>query len=123
MPLESRRKTDRPDGLPVGLSDEFASDAAKRTQWAAFIRRTPLRIAEGDLGVVVTGIRGLLMPPVTAVTSGNSFDRRWPKGGPWGTAESGHRGHTNNRGGGMIRAGWLLAGGDHRDSENVGQDR
>lgn len=81
-----RRKTDLPDGLPVGLSDEFTTDATKRTQWAAFIRRTPLRIAEKDLAVVVTGIRGFLMPLVAAMTTGAPFGQCWPKSGPWGEA-------------------------------------
>ena len=78
-----RRKTDVPDGVPVGLSEEFSSDAAKLTQWAAFIRRTPLRIVENDLGAVVTSLRDFLMPRCRAAASGAPFSRKWPKGGPW----------------------------------------
>jgi hypothetical protein len=78
-----RRKTTVPDSLPVGLSDEFSSDAAKRVQWTAFIRRTPLRASEENLSNIVTSIRGFLMPPCLAASSGATFDQKWPKGGPW----------------------------------------
>ncbi len=38
-----RRGTALPDGLPPGLGDEFANDAAKRRQWDAFVRRNGLQ--------------------------------------------------------------------------------
>ena len=78
-----RRKTDVPNGTPNGLADEFSSDAAKRTQWAAFIRRTPLRTTEMELSKVVTAIRGFLMPACLAAASGARFVQMWPKSGPW----------------------------------------
>jgi hypothetical protein len=37
-----RRKTPRPVGLPVGLSDEFIADKNKQSQWTAFIKRNSL---------------------------------------------------------------------------------
>ena len=78
-----RRKIDLPDSMPVGLSDEFSSDAIRLTQWAAFIRRTPLKIVEKDLAEVVTLIRGFLVPPCLAAACGATFARKWPKSGPW----------------------------------------
>jgi len=36
----SRRKTLLPADVPAGLSDEFAEDRLKQSQWTAFIRRT-----------------------------------------------------------------------------------
>ena len=38
-----RRGTALPEGLPLGLSDEFANDAAKRRQWDAFVQRNRLQ--------------------------------------------------------------------------------
>jgi predicted nucleotidyltransferase component of viral defense system len=35
-----RRQRPLPEGVPVGLSDEFAADAKKQGQWKAFLRRT-----------------------------------------------------------------------------------
>lgn len=78
-----RRKTDLPDGLPLGLSDEFSADASRRAQWAAFIRRTPLKVSEADLAKVVAAIRVFLMPPCQAAASGTLLAQTWPKGGPW----------------------------------------
>ncbi len=38
----ARRKTAVPDGVPIGLSEEFASDAASQAQWKAFLTRNQL---------------------------------------------------------------------------------
>ena len=38
----ARRKTALPEGMPQGLSDEFAQDAAKRAQWKAFLGKNRL---------------------------------------------------------------------------------
>src|SRR5215210_5290390 len=35
----ARRLTALPHGLPVALTDAFANDASKRTQWTAFVRK------------------------------------------------------------------------------------
>ncbi len=50
-----RRQTAVPRELPLGLSDAFAADAIKRTQWAAFLRKN--RLAVVDLDEVVRHIR------------------------------------------------------------------
>jgi hypothetical protein len=41
----SRRKTELPHDVPVGLSDAFGDDPLKITQWAAFTRRAQLLLA------------------------------------------------------------------------------
>lgn len=56
-----RRGTALPEGLPLGLSDEFAGDAAKRRQWDAFVRRNGLQAPSlpdvtGELGGFVKGL-------------------------------------------------------------------
>lgn len=50
-----RRRTALPDGIPVGLSDEFSRDAVKRTQWHAFLAKN--RIEAPELEQVVSDIR------------------------------------------------------------------
>lgn len=55
-----RRHTRIPEAIPVGLSDEFASSAAKTAQWRAFLDRN--RLAGPALSDVVTDIRTALVP-------------------------------------------------------------
>ena len=52
----NRRKMSMPTSLPAGLSDAFAADAVKQTQWNAFLKKNRLEaIALVD---VVTRLRG-----------------------------------------------------------------
>ena len=57
-----RRGTALPQDLPVGLSDEFARDAAKRTQWAAFLSRN--RLEAPGLDEVVAEVRTFVSEPL-----------------------------------------------------------
>jgi hypothetical protein len=46
----TRRRTALPEGVPAGLSDAFAADAGKLTQWRAFVTKNKLNaIALGEL--------------------------------------------------------------------------
>lgn len=56
-----RRGTPIPSSLPVGLSDEFAADAVKQTQWRAFLVKAGGE-RELDLGEVVAALRAWLWP-------------------------------------------------------------
>lgn len=58
----ARRRTALPDDLPAGLSDAFASDAVKRSQWQAFLSRN--RIEAPSLDDVVAEIRERLAGPI-----------------------------------------------------------
>ena len=51
-----RRRTALPEGVPLGLTDEFARDAAKQAQWRAFLDKN--RLEAPGLEQVVTDIRG-----------------------------------------------------------------
>ena len=57
----ARRKTELPVALPEGLSDGFARDAAKVTQWRSFVRKNRLDVGGISLGDVVSAIRPFLM--------------------------------------------------------------
>ncbi|MBP6008062.1 MAG: nucleotidyl transferase AbiEii/AbiGii toxin family protein [Rhodoferax sp.] len=54
----NRRGTSKPKGFPVGLSEQFAADGQKTTQWTAFVQRNKLK-AE-PLSVTVQYLRDAL---------------------------------------------------------------
>ena len=58
----ARRQTPLPEGLPLGLSDEFAQDAMKRTQWKAFLNKN--RLDAPALDAVVTQVRRFVEEPL-----------------------------------------------------------
>jgi hypothetical protein len=78
-----RRERGVPPGLPTGLTDAFASDTAKATQWSAFIRNHPAPELPNDLAAVVRLVRAFLEPPIMSLTSGREFVSTWAPGGPW----------------------------------------
>lgn len=47
------------------MSDEFAQDRQKQTQWQAFLRKNAL--IELQLSEVVVGLRAFLSPPLDAL--------------------------------------------------------
>ena len=51
----ARRRTAIPSAVPIGLSDAFASDITKQTQWRAFLNKNKLEPM--DLGDVIRAIR------------------------------------------------------------------
>lgn len=54
-----RRGTAPPEGVPFGLTDAFATDAQKQSQWAAFLRRN--RLAAPALAAVVAELRAFFI--------------------------------------------------------------
>ena len=56
----SRRATAFPNGLPIGLSDEFANDSSRQTLWAAFLKKNDLVAV--PLSKVVLTLRAKLQP-------------------------------------------------------------
>ena len=65
----ARRDTPLPTSLPVGLTDAFAHDSMKQTQWQAFLRKN--RLAAPDLGGVVAELGAFTQTPLTqALASG-----------------------------------------------------
>lgn len=78
-----RRRTELPAQVPTALSQDFAADAAKQTQWRAFLQRG--RLSTGDAGFpeMIAALRCFLMPPVEALRARGIFPTYWPAGGPW----------------------------------------
>ena len=69
---------------PVGLSDEFASDSAKNTQWKAFLRRSRFDSAPETLIEVTSEVRKFVGPVLAAAVASDDFATHWKPGLGWG---------------------------------------
>lgn len=78
-----RRSTVIPEGIPTALTDQFAADPGKQTQWTAFLRRSALADAPSDLSEVVHDLRTFVLEPVQVASEGQVFAKSWKPGGPW----------------------------------------
>lgn len=76
-----RRRTAIPQGMPLGLSDEFINDARKENQWQAFLRKNALDPI--PLAVVIADLRKFLLPVLAAISAQGSLDTNWRTGGWW----------------------------------------
>lgn len=65
------------------LTDDFATDSAKQTQWSAFVRKGRFDDCPADLLQIVEPLREFLLPPLSALTAETRFARNWPSTGPW----------------------------------------
>jgi hypothetical protein len=78
-----RRGFAAPSEPPLALTEAFWEDEAKRTQWAAFVRKGRLRSTTGTLREAGLALRSFLLPPLQATASGVRFGKTWTPGGPW----------------------------------------
>ena len=77
-----RRRTAIPQGVPIGLSDEFINDAQKEKQWQAFLRKNAL--GPMVLTVVINDLREFLLPVLATLAAQGSLDAAWQAGEGWG---------------------------------------
>ncbi len=82
-----RRGTTLPIDIPIGLTDDFAADKMKVTQWTGFMRKAGAAIELKDLASVVREARGFLTEPLAAASARGLWRFRWEPPGPW-TARS-----------------------------------
>lgn len=75
----ARRNTPLPTEAPLALTQAFANDAAKQTQWKAFLRKNALPVDDLTFPDIITALHDFLMPPTLAAVK----DANWPAGGPW----------------------------------------
>jgi hypothetical protein len=80
-----RRSTAIPRALPIAMSDEFAADATKQSQWKGFLRKSSLQHA-GSLDETVRRLRGFAWPPMQAAANPALWSTTWPAGGPLGVS-------------------------------------
>lgn len=76
-----RRRTALPNGVPIGLSDEFINDTQKDKQWKALLRKNALDPM--PLATVVADLRNFLMPVLATIAVGGSHDYPWRAGAGW----------------------------------------
>ena len=71
----SRRGTDIPADVPFGLTQAFATDLQKQLQWQGFLKRN--RLEALTLELVIADLRKFLVPPLSALASGQGFSGTW----------------------------------------------
>jgi hypothetical protein len=78
----TRRGIEIPDEHPLALTSEFADDAQKKIQWAAFVRRAR-RSDLADLSAIIATLDRFLWPVLQAAARSEPWLRVWSNGGPW----------------------------------------
>lgn len=78
-----RRKTGIIEGVPFGLSDDFARMPERIPQWRAFVKRARIPADTSDLAGIVNRVRTFVLPPFNAAQDRRRFESSWPAGGPW----------------------------------------
>lgn len=78
-----RRRTPLPAGIPVGLSDAFATNADAVRRWEFFTSRNVLSEQPGSFAEVVATLRGFLMLAIQLAGGSNTDAILWPPSGPW----------------------------------------
>jgi hypothetical protein len=77
----TRRKTALPEDAPLALTDAFATDRDKRTQWGSFLRKG--RLAPIPLETVIDNLREFLLPVIIHAHGRDPDPGAWVPGGPW----------------------------------------
>jgi predicted nucleotidyltransferase component of viral defense system len=79
----ARRNTPLPSEAPLALTQVFANDAAKQTQWKAFLRKNALQVDDLTFPDIIKALHDFLMPPTLACAKVLAFNANWPAGGSW----------------------------------------
>lgn len=77
-----RRGTQIPQTPPVALTDDFAEDPLKRSQWSGFTRKANVTDLP-TLAEAVEEVRRFLAEPLESLARGERFVGTWSPGGPW----------------------------------------
>jgi hypothetical protein len=78
-----RRGTPIPAEVPIVLTEEFAADPMKKTQWRAFLGRIGFAESPIELSNVIEEIRGFVFPCLVSALEERPIAALWPPGGPW----------------------------------------
>jgi hypothetical protein len=71
------------DVEPIAFTPELTEQASTLAQWTAFRRKLPHTECPETLAEVVPFLSEFLLPIARACAAGESFEQRWPPGGPW----------------------------------------
>ena len=75
----TRRGVEIPGERPLALTSEFADDAQKKVQWAAFVRRAR-RPELADLSAIIATLDRFLWPVLQAAARGEPWPHIWSNG-------------------------------------------
>jgi len=75
-----RRKTAITAEL-IGLSDDFANDGSKNSQWTAFTRKNKLNAP--FLPEMIRQLKEFIVPVLSSIAEGQDFKMHWSEAGPW----------------------------------------
>ncbi len=79
------RGTPIPKTPPTALTEVFALDPTKQTQWKAFLSRSRVTEANITLPEVIGVIAPFLLPELERAATGSIINASWAPGGPWAT--------------------------------------
>lgn len=80
----ARQGTPLPIEVPDGLTQAFAQDSAKQSQWAAFVRQNvPPPMDTLTLAQAIEQMAVFLLPVLAAARSEEAWRATWPARGPW----------------------------------------
>ena len=74
----ARRQTTFPKDLPLALTEEFAKDIGKQTQWKAFLRKNKLDNSD-DLDKIIDFLSNFFLPIIKASNQNILLNARWQK--------------------------------------------
>ncbi|MBI9018845.1 MAG: nucleotidyl transferase AbiEii/AbiGii toxin family protein [Phycisphaerae bacterium] len=74
-----RRKTQLPEELPLGLTEEFYKDEIILTRWNSFIKNTELAIVEKKLDIVIYNLQVFFGDIIIALAEQKDFAGMWDK--------------------------------------------
>jgi predicted nucleotidyltransferase component of viral defense system len=77
-----RRATPLPRTLPVALTNAFAGDPTKQTQWSGFVRKAGIDDA-GTLADTISAVRTFAEAPLAAAGYSADIPGSWRGPGPW----------------------------------------
>lgn len=73
------------DIVPIAFTPDFTEQASTLAQWTAFRKKLPNTECPEKLSEVMPFLAEFLLPIARAHERGDSFEQRWPLGGPWTT--------------------------------------
>ena len=70
-------------GDPTALTEDFAKESFRQTQWQGFVRKNRLQGTPANFEDIVETIAIFLGPVVRALAAGEGFQGSWKAPGPW----------------------------------------
>lgn len=84
----AQRGTRLPDGVPTGLTHEFAQAPGKAVQWKNYVKKVSPSGPTEDLERVVDRLAAFACPVLASVAHRIIDGGLWPPGGPWTAGRS-----------------------------------